>query len=227
MGKDHQPKHRQQARDLRRRASRRAPYDRLLIVCEGKKTEPLYFNEIRQAYRLATANVQVLHSEPGTQPIQVVEYAKELFLEGDCCRGIPAVSFDAVYAVFDRDDHPTYHKALDRAAALHRKLKNDLGERVPFQAIASVPCFELWLLLHFEDVFAPLHRDEVYARLKNPASIPGYDKGQPGYWQATSPRLEQAMQRARKLAAAATAHNGTTPYTDVHQLVRVLMHLRD
>jgi hypothetical protein len=47
MGKDNQPKHRQVARVLQRRAAVRQPYERLLIVCEGEKTEPQYLREIQ------------------------------------------------------------------------------------------------------------------------------------------------------------------------------------
>jgi hypothetical protein len=32
--------------------------------------------------------------------------------------------------------------------------------------VVSVPCFELWLLLHFDDVLAPLHRDEAITRCR-------------------------------------------------------------
>ena len=32
----------------RRRVARRAPYDRVLIVCEGAKTEPNYFKWLRK-----------------------------------------------------------------------------------------------------------------------------------------------------------------------------------
>lgn len=167
MGQENQPKHRQKARDLKRRAAKRAPYKSMLIVCEGEKTEPQYFGEIRQEHRLATANVQVWPSALGTQPLQVVDYAELLFREGDRSKGILPKAFDHVYAVFDRDDHATYHQALAKADSLRDKLKNDSGEVVTFQAIASVPCFELWLLLHFEDIHAPIHRDEVYARLKH------------------------------------------------------------
>jgi hypothetical protein len=83
MGKDDQPKHRQKERDLRRRAAIRQPYERLLIVCEGEKTEPQYLDEIRQERRLATAHVQVRPSAFGTEPLQVVEYAEHLFRHGD------------------------------------------------------------------------------------------------------------------------------------------------
>jgi hypothetical protein len=54
-----------------------------LIVCEGEKTEPNYFREIRAAHRLHTANVEVQPSELGTAPIQVVQYAQTLFKNGD------------------------------------------------------------------------------------------------------------------------------------------------
>jgi hypothetical protein len=89
MGKDNQPKHRQATRDLKRRAAVRQPYERLLIVCEGEKTEPQYLSEIQRAYRLATAHVQVLHSQFGTEPQQVLEYALTVFKNGDRDRGFP------------------------------------------------------------------------------------------------------------------------------------------
>ncbi len=225
MGQGNQPKHRQKARDLRRRAAQRAPYKRMLIVCEGEKTEPHYFGEIRQEYRLATANVQVWPSALGTQPLQVVEYAELLFREGDLDKGILPGTFDHVCAVFDRDDHGTYHQALARADALNDKLRNDSGERIPFQAIASVPCFELWLLLHFEDIHAPIHRDEVHTRLKH--HLPGYGKGQHGYWTATQDRLQQAVARAEIRSAATNPYDGNEPYTGIHQLVSLLRHLKD
>lgn len=65
-----------QRRELERKAASRAPYERILIVSEGRKTEPLYFEEIRAEYRLHTANMEVRFSELGTAPLQVVEYAQ-------------------------------------------------------------------------------------------------------------------------------------------------------
>jgi hypothetical protein len=42
--------HKRKARRLethRREKAKRAPYERILIVCEGKKTEPHYFQGLR------------------------------------------------------------------------------------------------------------------------------------------------------------------------------------
>jgi putative transposase len=72
MARDNSPQERQQ-KQLARKQGRRASYDRILIVSEGSKTEPNYFREIRAAYRLHTANVEVRPSELGTAPIQVVQ----------------------------------------------------------------------------------------------------------------------------------------------------------
>lgn len=165
MGRENAPKERRR-QELQRKQARRAGYDRILIVSEGSKTEPLYFGEIRTAYRLHTANVEVRPSALGTAPIQVVQYARELFEKGDRHKHIAPRAFEQVYAVFDRDDHDSYLGALQLAESLDGKLRNDAKQAVRFKAIASVPSFELWLLLHFEDIQAPLQRDEVMQRLK-------------------------------------------------------------
>ncbi len=226
MGEEGQPKHRRAARELRRRAARRQPAERLLIVCEGSKTEPLYLREIRQELHLPSANVQVQPAAYGTEPLRIVEYAEQIFTQGNRALGIRARSFDRVVAVFDRDEHRTYRTALQRVAALSGRLKNDENQKVPFDAVASVPCFELWLLLHFEDVFAPLHRDEAVARIRT--HLVGYAKGQGSHWAATRDRLDQATQRALALARAGhTAADGTQPSTNMHELVNRLLHLKD
>lgn len=223
MGQDNQPKKRQ-ASQMARKQGRRASYDRILIVSEGSKTEPHYFGEIRSYYKLHTANVQVQPGAWGTQPLQVVEFAEQLFLNGDANKSIQPRAFEQVYAVFDRDDHPTYHVALAKAAALRSKLRNDLGAHVKFEAIPSVPCFEIWLLLHFEEVLAPMHRTEVYHRLQ--AYLPDYDKGQAGHFAATRAQLDAATKRATHLAEQFDGHDATHPYTDIHRLVNLLAALK-
>jgi hypothetical protein len=164
---------------------------------------------------LHTANVEVRPSELGTAPIQVVQYAQELFEDGDRHKNIQRRAFEKVYAVFDRDDHDSYHEALALAASLDGKLKNDSKQPIRFQAIASVPSFELWLLLHYEDIQAPLHRNEVMRRLK--LHIPGYDTGE---------HLAVATQRAERLAERFSAQTEPEPFTAIVELVKLLTTLR-
>ncbi|UOD51401.1 RloB family protein [Orrella daihaiensis] len=223
MARDNSPRERQR-QQLERKLARRASYDRILIVSEGAKTEPNYFCEIRKACRLHTTNVEVWPSELGTAPIQVVHYAKELFEFGDKHKKIQPRAFEQVYAVFDRDNHVSYYDALTVAESLDGKLKNDNKALIRFQAIASVPSFELWLLLHYEDIQAPIHRDEVMRRLKT--HIPGYEKGAAGLFGITRNRLSVATQRAESLAQKYTARSEPEPFTTIVKLVALLTRLR-
>jgi RloB-like protein len=224
MARDNSPRERQR-KQLERKLGRRASFDRILIVSEGTKTEPNYFKEIRASYRLHTANVNVRPSELGTAPIQVVQYARELFESGDRHKNIQSRAFEQVYAVFDRDNHDSYFDALRLAEGLDGKLRNDSKRPIVFKAIASVPSFELWLLLHYEDIQASLHRNEVMSRLKN--YIPGYAKGARGIFSLTREYLPLAMGRAEHLAEHFTAKDAPEPYTAITELVRLLIELRD
>lgn len=129
---------------LERRKARRASYDKVLIVCEGEKTEPNYFNELINFYKLNTANVEV-DGTCGSSPKSVFERALELYQQeerkGD--------SFDKVYCVFDKDSHDTYAETLIKIAKQKPKGL--------FQAAISVPCFEYWILLHFHYSTKPYH----------------------------------------------------------------------
>ena len=223
MGRDNHPKERQQ-KQLERKLDRRASYDRILIVSEGSKTEPNYFSEIRATYRLNTANVEVQPGQHGTAPIQVVQYAKDLFEQGDRHKNIQPRAFERVYAVFDRDDHISYFNALRLAESLDRKLKNDAKQFIRFEAIASVPSFELWLLLHYEDIQAPLDRDDVMRRLKQ--YIPTYEKGASNVFANTRASLVIAIQRSEALALKFTADSAPEPYTGIAEVVKLLTALR-
>ncbi|MCL2259266.1 MAG: RloB family protein [Proteobacteria bacterium] len=204
----------------RNRQHSRNPRERILIVSEGRKTEPLYFNAIRVKHRLPTLNITALGSELGTNPIQVVQYAKQLFESGNPHKRIEPRAFERVFAVFDRDEHDGYFEALGQAEALDNKLKNDEKRPIPFKAIVSVPCFELWFLLHYEEVSTPIGRDEVVRRLKR--HIPGYDKGMEAVFDTTYPHLDVAMQRAEVLACRFNARTEPEPFTNVAELVKLL-----
>lgn len=224
MGRDNAPKERQR-KQLERKLGRRASYDRILIVSEDSKAAPNYFTEIRQAHRLHTANVAVQSSAFGTEPMQVVQYAEELFRSGDRHRQIQPRAFEQVYAVSDRDGHHTYFEALRSAESLDGELRNDNKQAVRFKAIASVPSFELWLLLHYEDIQAPIDRYEVMHRLKR--YLPDYEKGTGGVFAKTRRELATATQRAQALASRFSAYDGGEPYTAIGELVATLTTLRD
>ena len=138
MGSDdlHHKRKARRTKDLVRRKSIRAPYDRVLIVCEGAKTEPHYLWALVDYLKLSSANVEI-DGNSGSSPISVVRHAKRRYREE---RG-KGDAFDRVYCVFDKDTHATYYEAINDCVSF-----KPLGV---LHAVPSVPCFEYWLLLHF------------------------------------------------------------------------------
>ncbi|MCB1423027.1 MAG: RloB domain-containing protein [Nitratireductor sp.] len=194
----------------------RPPYPRVLIVCEGAKTEVSYFEEIRQKSRIPSVNVRVIHSPLGQEPKQIIEGAEQEFGK--------TKAFEKVYAVFDRDAHLTYANAIVMAEARDNRFKNDEKRLVGFKAIVSVPSFEFWLLLHFADIKAALHRNAALQELKK--YLPEYRKGMKGIFQCTEANLEIAIERAKALKATSFRLPGNDAYTDVHELVISLRNLK-
>jgi hypothetical protein len=214
MGRDNQPKDRQKVR-LERKIGKRMPYDRLLVVCEGTQTEPNYFNEIRRLYKLSSANIVVLPSKDGTQPQKVVNYAYE------CCQ--KNNKWEKVFCVFDRDDHPNFENAIKSAAAKNEQLTNDQGEKIQFYAIPSVPCFELWLYLHFSEITSEVSRFDLLRRLKE--YMPAYEKSAEGHFAQTKANLTAAYENAERLARNRNGSKIQNPFTAVDEVVKDLMKL--
>jgi len=216
VGRDNHPRERQ-ARQLARKKPKRDTYDRILIVTEGEKTEVNYFEEIRRRYRLGSAHIRICGSDYGTSPEKVVEYAIDQCL-GSC-------EWERVFCVIDRDDHDHYVNALASLKAANNKGHlNDLGQPIKFESAPSNPSFELWLLLHFEDQQAHIHRDNVMRKLRT--HIPNYEKGDRGMFELTEPLIDEARARAEQQRVNIEHRGMKNPTTYVDELVQVLRSLR-
>ena len=143
-------------RDLRRKSRSRSPKRKITILCEGRNTEPDYFRAIRKLFQGALIDVLVI---PGVGvPATIAEKAIAAARDGGLIKGQRKKRdsyerHDQVWAVFDRDDHPRFEESFDRCTA------NSIG------IAYSVPCFEIWLILHYDDLDRPDHRHDVQKRL--------------------------------------------------------------
>ena len=207
------------SRQLDRRKAKRAPYDKVLIVCEGEKTEPQYFIGLKNYYELNGANVEIT-GDCGSAPKSIVEYAKQRYRE-ERDAGDP---FNRVYCVFDKDMHPTYEQALDMIASA----KPD----GTFFAVTSVPSFEYWLLLHFYLTTRPYFRtsevssgDQVLRDLKT--YMPDYEKGAKDVFAKLVGQLDFAKANAQRGLRAAEATCTDNPTTKIHELVEYLQNLKN
>lgn len=137
---------------------------KVIIACEGEKTEPLYFNAIR-THLHASAKDIVIVDHKGTDPLTIVQSAVD-----EVARHKPWLKGDTAWAVFDGDEHRqtaaqkhNWDRALALAAARH------------IHVLISNPSFEFWYLLHFKPQAANLHRAAALTSLR--AYLLNYDKG--------------------------------------------------
>ena len=195
-------------RSVKRRASSRPAEPRVLVVCEGQHTEPHYFNALKDHLRL---NTLVVKSTVGVDPRTLVDTATKE------ARGEKHLGerYDFVYCVFDRDSHPQFDEA------------SKVAQDRQFRLARSWPCFEYWLLLHFEFSRAPYTRrhnaspcDDCIRDLRK--HLPGYSKGDPATFDNLQHRLESAIANAKKALADADHTGEKNPSTEVHKLVEHL-----
>ncbi len=181
------------------RANQTSTRKRILILCEGKQTEPLYFNALMQEKRVNGVAIGT-----GRNALSLVKYAKEQ-------RGEGATQYAEVWCVFDRDEFPA--EQFDNA--IHS------AEGHEFLRVAwSNEAFELWYVLHFEYLNSSTGRQYYLARLK--ALLGDYRKAQPNMYTLLKARMETAQSHAQKLVAEYaedTPFHDRIPCTTVHELV--------
>ena len=166
---------------------------------------------------LSSANVTVVPSQYGNDPLSVVNYAEDQ-LNG------PA-DYDRVYCVFDRNGHSTYN------AALQKVRDSEHGKTGRLIAIPSVPCFEVWILLHYGYTTAPFNAvgkksacDHVVSRVTD--NFGKYRKGFAGVYQELESRLDKALTHAHRLEKHNKTTNSENPATAIHHLVDYMRRLR-
>jgi hypothetical protein len=190
---------------------------KVLIACEGKRTEPGYFHAIRITRRLSERQVVIVPHE-GTDPPTIVRAVEEQRAELRRERRWDD-EVDTAWAVFDDDDHQTHRPAQWNDALQRARDRN-------IRLVVSNPCFELWYLLHFQDQNGALTRQTAVQLLRQ--HVLEYEKATVLFPDPLQERTEQACQRAQQLlgrAARDELGDFSNPSTNVHLLVRHLLEL--
>ncbi|PJJ84651.1 RloB family protein [Mucilaginibacter auburnensis] len=200
---------------------------RFLIICEDENTEPAYFRAFKQ--QIPDETIYLLEIGTGLDPLGVVQRAVK---ERDDLALESRKTVDEVWVVFDKDDadqNDTKIKRFEQAFSL--------AEAEQFKLAYSNEVFELWLLLHLEEVDpnTALPRKEIYERLqKKIGSINGhegfeYKHGNASILKKIADLGDQAA--AMKRAVALQKHHGSkapissNPVTFVYRLVKQLNEL--
>ena len=188
---------------------------RILIVCEGERTEPRYFDSFKKKHNgLFVLDMDVLGL--GANTLSVVNKAIELKTKAESV-GIP---YDSVWAVFDRD---SFSEAKFNAAV-------QKAESHGVNAAWSNEAFELWYLLHFQDASGgALRRSQYCERLSQWLNRP-YKKNDHALFQLLEGHMVGAIQRADSLLAkydhTTIPYSQRNPATNVVTLVKELLRYR-
>ena len=155
-----------------RRKSRRLAPANYLIVCEGKQTEPNYFNGLKRKINEKYGNkVDVLIPNieikgTGMNTVSLVKYAEQKVNHS-------GKMYAQVWVVFDKDDYSDNQF-------------NSAIENSNYNVAWSNPNFELWLLSHFKRVNRYISKDNVLDELNKEFQKNGlgeYSKNDPNIFE--------------------------------------------
>ncbi len=191
-----------------------------LIVTEGTKTEPQYFQVIQttinQQYQ---GRIQLDIYGEGDNTIHLFEKAKSLAVSSQN-------TYKHVWVVYDTDDFPAAR--INKTAELCQSASN---EETTYHAVWSNQCIELWYLLHFCYFHADIARSGYWPKLtewlKN-IGAGAYEKNRTDMFYILRPFMDIAIVNAKKLdelnvgKPPASAAPGTKVYELIERLIPYL-----
>lgn len=206
--------------DFARKKAVREQKRTFLLAFEGSVTEPNYFEDLFNDHKkkgliAMTSYVFVPHehTDPNGVLNDLLNFKKD---------GFSSKNYDHRWIVIDRDKEGGNgggHTAENFNNAIVRAGVNKV------KVAYSNPCFEIWLLLHFNYRDTAIHRDELYQKLKN---IIGYQKNSQITYENLKDNLDNAIRNAKKLKLSyetggrAVRPESDNPVTTVFELIECL-----
>jgi hypothetical protein len=190
---------------LKRKSSFRETRHRILIVCEGEKTEPNYFN----GFPIKREDLDLRVEGKGFNCVSLVEETIKLSEEAAAADR----PYNQVWCVFDKDNFTDdqFNKACIIASNKH------------IRVAYSNEAFELWYLLHFIYFDSAITRnsyiDKLEIHLKHK-----YAKNSKNMYNELKGLQHNALKNAKKLQSTYKALNPAknNPSTKVYMLVEAL-----
>lgn len=188
-----------------------------LIISEGTKTEPNYFNEIKtiinQKYK---GRIQLEVHGTGDNTTFLFERTK-CFVENS------PNTFKHVWIVYDTDDFPK--DKINEVPILCEQV-NSTSECC-YHAIWSNQCIELWYLLHFSFMQSDIHRSLYFEKLSEHLNHIGagtYKKNREDMFTVLKDYLDTAIKNAKRLDEinADKTPSESAPGTRVYELIEQL-----
>lgn len=209
----------QKPRRVKRGRPSRSDQPRILILCEGTRTEPNYFGGFKKAQRLTSVVVRPLRSGQ-VGPAGLLRRVREELKEDS--------GWDEVYCILDHDGRDAEIDSFEKKLAAV-DLQTDSCD---IKMVLSRPCFEFWLLLHFEITDRPFSSgprgtecEDVIKRLGR--HLHGYEKNDSQVFEKCREHIHAALENAERLRRTVRSlpRSPSAPQTQVETLVRRLLKL--
>ena len=180
------------------------PQPTVLVICEDKKSSLQYLQSVARHFRVHV-KVEVTHCG-NTDPLGIIQEAVRRQRE-----------FDEVYCAIDRDNHENFNDAL--------ALAHTCGKVI---IIASYPCFEFWLILHYGHNRRPYTSvgnnsagDRLINELRTHPGMEQYAKGAATsvFESLLGPRFDTARRVSPQVLNEANITEQMNPSTTLHLLI--------
>ena len=192
------------ARSIKRAKPAREQLKRYYLLCEGKNTEPEYFQNLVDHFQAANIAIFIVPAAGAPQTIA----GKADGIRNNRNKKTSFEEGDEIWAIFDRDTHEHYEAS--------RAVCGQKGINVAY----SDPCFELWLILHHHAIHAPGTHHQIQKKFEE--LDPNYKStgGKRCNFALLANNVEVAENNARSLltARAAEGRPESCPSTTVHNL---------
>ncbi|MCC3243719.1 RloB family protein [Methylocystis sp. WRRC1] len=197
-------------KSLKRVVGKRPTKIKFYIYTEGANTEPEYFRHLASSNKGTLVGIQIVPAAgvPLTIATKACAHAKDLVR---AAKRDSALKNDKVWAVFDQDEHPGVREALGmcRSAGVGTAFSN--------------PCFELWLILHYEDFDKPDDRHQVQRYLEGLCDAYDRKRAKTADFEMLVTKVREAEARARsQYERRNTEGELSRPYTTVFQLTEAI-----
>ena len=170
-------KYRQKKKDLKRGKKSLPLRKYYLIVSEGEKTEPNYFESYKKLLPKHLIELEILGTGEST-----------LKLLNTAIKESEKREYDEVWIVFDKDSFPKYKFDNTIFSAKAKKIK----------CAYSNEAFEIWYLLHFVYYNTGISREEYKKKLSELLGFE-YKKNDPDMYEYLKSKQKIAIENAKRL----------------------------
>lgn len=201
----------------RKENTRTLKFERMLIVSEGTKTEVAYFMSIKESIQerykdnLIVEKIDIFPEGIGRGTMEVVQSA---------LKSRNRHTYSDVWVVIDKDEFPDFDEAILRA------------EKEGLSVAWSNQSFELWYLLHFQNVSTAMINTTLVERLSTHQqrlrkSNDKYLKSSPLLYEDIKGDMPKAIDRSEQLLNShrddgVISPSKMNPATTVHHLLAKL-----